>query len=104
MPRRTAGSARVPGRAMGGVAEVLGADPWREAVAPHRRIASVTGDVSVRPNLSGGESIDLLSRLRGASNRDPAHRRQRQRLIEALPFDPARRAGPTPRATGREWR
>lgn len=78
-------------RATDGVAEVLGADPWRDAVALHRRIAYVPGDVSVWPNLSGGETIDLLSRLRGASTRDSAHRRQRQRLVEAFQFDPRKR-------------
>jgi len=53
-------------RATSGEASVFGGHPWRDAVALHRRIASVPGDVSVWPNLSGGEAIDLLARLRGA--------------------------------------
>src|ERR1044071_9118051 len=52
-------------RADGGTARLLGGDPWREATALHRRIAYVPGDVTLWPNLSGGEVIDLLGRLRG---------------------------------------
>src|SRR6478736_1526619 len=44
---------------------LLRADPWSEAVALHRRLAYVPGDVTLWPNLSGGEAIDLLGRLRG---------------------------------------
>ena len=47
-------------RADAGQALVLGGDPWREAVALHRRLAYVPGDVSLWPGLSGGEVIDLL--------------------------------------------
>ncbi|MFF7159475.1 ATP-binding cassette domain-containing protein [Streptomyces sp. NPDC008139] len=52
-------------RADGGEARLLGGDPWRDAVALHRRIAYVPGDVTLWPNLSGGEIIDLFGRLRG---------------------------------------
>src|ERR687886_2118341 len=48
-----------------GEARLLGGDPWRDAVALHRRLAYVPGDVTLWPNLSGGEVIDLLGRLRG---------------------------------------
>ncbi|MEP6527910.1 MAG: hypothetical protein ABJA86_12185 [Nocardioidaceae bacterium] len=41
------------------------ADPWRQGPELHRRLAYVPGDVSLWPNLSGGEVIDLLGRLRG---------------------------------------
>ena len=51
-------------RADSGTATVLGMDPWRDAVSLHRRLAYVPGDVSLWPNLSGGEVIDLLGRLR----------------------------------------
>ncbi len=34
----------------------------------HRRVAYVPGDVSVWPNLSGGEAIDFLARLRGCED------------------------------------
>src|SRR5438045_4133368 len=48
-----------------GTASLLGGDPWRDATALHRRLAYVPGDVTLWPNLSGGEVIDLLGRLRG---------------------------------------
>src|SRR2546429_7980361 len=52
-------------RADAGTARLLGGDPWREATAPHRRLAYVPGDVTLWPHLSGGEGIDLLGRVRG---------------------------------------
>lgn len=78
-------------RATSGEARVFDRDPWRDAVALHRRIASVPGDVSVWPNLSGGEAIDFLARLRGAKPRDPAYRAEKERLLEAFQFDPRKK-------------
>ena len=52
-------------RADSGEVSLLGGDPWRDAVALHRRLAYVPGDVNLWPNLSGGEAIDVLGRLRG---------------------------------------
>ena len=78
-------------KATGGEASVFGADPWRDAVALHRRIAYVPGDVSVWPNLSGGEAIDLMARLRGASVRGAEYRGERERLSEAFQFDPRKK-------------
>jgi len=48
-----------------GEASLLGGDPWRDAVALHRRLAYVPGDVTLWPALTGGEIIDLLGKLRG---------------------------------------
>ena len=48
-----------------GTVQLFGGDPWRHAVALHRRLAYVPGEVSLWPNLTGGEAIDLLGRLRG---------------------------------------
>ncbi|WP_425845220.1 ABC transporter ATP-binding protein [Agrococcus sp. TSP3-2-1] len=75
-------------RATGGDARVFGLHPWRDAVAIHRRIAYVPGDVTLWPGLTGGEAIDTLTRLRG--HRAPAS--DRARLIEAFDLDPRRRA------------
>jgi ABC-2 type transport system ATP-binding protein len=75
-------------RATGGEATVFGEDPWRTAVPLHRRIAYVPGDVSIWPNLSGGESIDVLARLRGASKHDAGYRDEKQRLMQEFQFDP----------------
>jgi len=47
-------------RTEAGEVRVFGMDPRRDAVAIHRRLAYVPGDVALWPNLSGGETIDLL--------------------------------------------
>ena len=73
-------------RADAGTARLLGGDPWREATALHRRIAYVPGDVTLWPNLSGGEVIDLLGRLRGGLNE---HRRAD--LLERFDLDPTKK-------------
>jgi ABC-2 type transport system ATP-binding protein len=78
-------------RATGGEAAVFDLHPWRDAVELHRRVAYIPGDVSVWPNLSGGESIDLLSRLRGAARRDASYRAEKERLMEAFQFDPRKK-------------
>ena len=65
-----------------GEARLLGGDPWADAVALHRRVAYVPGDVTLWPTLSGGESIDLLGRLRGGV--DPA---RRDALVERFELD-----------------
>jgi ABC-2 type transport system ATP-binding protein len=74
-------------RADGGSVSLLGGDPWADAVAIHRRLAYVPGDVSLWPNLTGGEAIDLLGRLRGGL--DP---RRRADLLERFELDPAKKA------------
>jgi ABC-2 type transport system ATP-binding protein len=68
-----------------GAPRVLGLDPWRDAVDLHRRIAYVPGDVTLWPNLSGGEVIDVLTRLSG---RPP--RVNRAALVERFDVDLAR--------------
>jgi ABC-2 type transport system ATP-binding protein len=78
-------------RKTGGEVAVFGSEPWANAVAVHRRIAYVPGDVSVWPNLSGGEAIDFLARLRGAHPKDAAYRAERERLMTAFQFDPRKK-------------
>src|SRR3977135_4176201 len=73
-------------RADGGSATLLGGDPWRDATTLHRRLAYVPGDVTLWPNLSGGEVIDLLGRLRGGPDAE-----RRRALIERFELDPAKR-------------
>ncbi|MDD9208013.1 ABC transporter ATP-binding protein [Georgenia sp. 10Sc9-8] len=67
----------------GGHARVLGRDPWREAVDLHPRLAYVPGDVALWPNLSGGETIDLIGRMHG--RHDP---RRRDELLDRFALDP----------------
>ena len=49
----------------------------------HRRLAYVPGDVNLWPNLSGGEVIDLLGRLRGGL--DEQRRARPDRALRARP-------------------
>lgn len=79
-------------RATGGDVRVFGADPWREASVLHRRIATIPGDVALWPNLSGGETIDLLVRLRGGDTRARAYTDSRAELVDAFKFDPTKKA------------
>jgi ABC-2 type transport system ATP-binding protein len=74
-------------RADAGHATLLGGDPWRDAVALHRRLAYVPGDVTLWPTLSGGEVIDLLGRLRGGL--DP---KRRADLLDRFDLDPRKKA------------
>ena len=73
-------------RADRGQVTLLGGDPWREAAALHQRLAYVPGEVALWPNLTGGEVIDLLARLRGGID----HRR-RDDLLERFDLDPTKR-------------
>ncbi len=69
-------------RADSGSARLLGGDPWRDAAALHRRLAYVPGDVTLWPNLTGGQTIDLLARLRGGL--DPVRRAE---LVDLFDLD-----------------
>jgi ABC-2 type transport system ATP-binding protein len=73
-------------RADSGTARLLDGDPWGSAVNLHRRLAYVPGDVSLWPNLSGGEVIDLLGRLRGGLNE-----KRRAELLERFDLDPRKK-------------
>jgi ABC-2 type transport system ATP-binding protein len=74
-------------RADGGTAVLLGGDPWNEATMLHKRLAYVPGDVTLWPNLSGGEIIDLLGRLRGGLDA-----KRRDELLERFELDPAKKS------------
>lgn len=71
-------------RADGGSVRLLGGDPWHDAVALHRHISYVPGDVTLWPNLTGAQAIDFLCRLRG----DDVDTRRRDQLIERFELDP----------------
>jgi ABC-2 type transport system ATP-binding protein len=73
-------------RADEGNVRLLGGDPWRDATRLHRRLAYVPGDVSLWSNLTGGEVIDLLGRLRGGM--EP---RRRAALLERFGLDPRKK-------------
>ncbi|MGW0658014.1 ABC transporter ATP-binding protein [Streptodolium elevatio] len=73
-------------RADSGTARLLGGDPWHDAVALHRRLAYVPGDVTLWRNLSGGEVIDLYGRLRGGLDKD-----RRAELLRRFELDPTKK-------------
>jgi ABC-2 type transport system ATP-binding protein len=74
-------------RADAGKVRLLDGDPWHDAVELHRRLAYVPGDVNLWPNLSGGEVIDLLARLRGGLDRA-----RRAELVDRFELDPTKKA------------
>jgi ABC-2 type transport system ATP-binding protein len=75
-------------RADSGESRLLDGDPWQDAARLHRRLAYVPGDVAFWPDLSGGEVIDLLGRLRGGL--DP---QRRSSLLERFELDPTKKCG-----------
>lgn len=68
-----------------GAVSVLGAEPWRDAATLHRRIAYVQGEVSLWPNLTGGDVIDLTARMHGGIRPSA-----RDELLDLFHLDPAR--------------
>lgn len=69
-----------------GSVKILGSDPWTDAVELHKKMAYVPGDVNLWPNLTGGEAIDLFSRLRGGVDVQ-----RRNKLLERFELDPAKK-------------
>ncbi len=75
-------------RADAGEVRLFGSDPWRRAVALHRRVAYVPGDVELWPRLTGGEMLDLFARLRGGD----VDERRRDELVRRFELDPSKRS------------
>ncbi|HEV7172870.1 ABC transporter ATP-binding protein [Pedococcus sp.] len=73
-------------RSDGGTVSLLGRDPWHDATDLHRQLAYVPGDVVLWPNLTGGEVIDLLGRLRGGVDQA-----KRDLLLQAFELDPTKK-------------
>ena len=73
-------------RPTAGTARLLGGDPWADATRLHRRLAYVPGEVNLWPQLTGGEVIDLLGRLRGGVN--PA---RRDEMLQRFELDPTKK-------------
>ncbi|MCL2149942.1 MAG: ABC transporter ATP-binding protein [Dehalococcoidia bacterium] len=69
-----------------GSAQVFGMDAWKDAVEIHKRVAYVPGDVSLWPNLTGGEVIDLFVSLRGKLDRT-----RREKLLKMFDLDPSKK-------------
>lgn len=69
-------------RKTSGEALLFDEDAWANAVAIHKRLAYVPGNVSLWPNLTGGEVIDVLMRMNGQH-----HPQRREQLIERFQLD-----------------
>jgi ABC-2 type transport system ATP-binding protein len=70
----------------GGHAEIFGIDAWSDPVEAHRRLAFIPGEFNVWPQLTGGQTIDLLGTVSGGY--DVAYRDE---LIERFNFDPSKK-------------
>jgi ABC-2 type transport system ATP-binding protein len=70
-----------------GTATLLGGDPWRRPAELHRRIAYVPGDVNLWPNLTGGEVIDVIGRMRGGLDEE-----RRTEMLDRFELDPRKKA------------
>ena len=75
-------------RKNGGEVRLMGKDPWHDAVKLHRDLAYVPGEVNLWPNLTGGEVIDLVGRLRGSFTPE-----RREELIKLFKLDPTKKCG-----------
>ncbi|MEG6520698.1 ABC transporter ATP-binding protein [Desulfotomaculum sp. 1211_IL3151] len=69
-----------------GEVKLLGGDPWRDNVELHRRLAYVPSDVQLWDNMTGGEIIDFLGRLRGSYSKE-----RRAAFIERFDLDPTKK-------------
>jgi ABC-2 type transport system ATP-binding protein len=69
-----------------GEVRLFDGDPWGSAADLHRRLAYVPGEVNLWPNLTGGQVIALLGRLRGGLDEE-----RRRELIERFELDPTKK-------------
>lgn len=72
----------------GGEVKLFEKDPWKNAVALHKRLAYIPGDVNLWPNLTGGEVIDFLGGLNGKINTN-----RKQELLERFQLNPKKKCG-----------
>lgn len=70
-----------------GRATLFGRDPWKDAVALHRRLAYVPGDVVLWPALTGGQAIDILAGTHGSINTA-----RRDDLVQRFELDPTKKS------------
>lgn len=73
-------------RKTSGEVSLFGGDPYKDAVSLHQRLAYVPGDVSLWPNLTGGEVIDLLGKLHGGIDKA-----KRQKYLDLFQLDPKKK-------------
>ena len=74
-------------KADAGRAVLLGGNPWTDAVDLHKRLVYVPGDVALWPNLTGGQIIDVLSKLAGGIEKS-----RKEEMLERFELDPTKKA------------
>jgi len=70
----------------GGRAEIFGLDAWHDPVEAHRKLAFIPGEFAVWPQLTGGQTLDLLGNVSGGYDRA-----FRDELVQRFDFDPSKR-------------
>ncbi|NLF23670.1 MAG: ABC transporter ATP-binding protein [Lentisphaerae bacterium] len=87
-------------RPNGGTIDVLGRDPVRDPAAATARVAYVPGDVALWPQLTGGQTLATLAKLRaggsgGSGSGSPRSRGDdpalRAELVERFRLDPSKK-------------
>jgi ABC-2 type transport system ATP-binding protein len=73
-------------KATGGSATVFGKDVWKDSVAIHKNLSYVPGDVYLWPNLTGGQTIDLLLHMSGQK-----HTARTDQLIKEFKLDTSKK-------------
>lgn len=73
-------------RSSAGKAYLFGKDAWENSSQLHSRLAYVPSDVNLWPNLTGGEVIDLLARMRGRLDQ-----KRKADLLEQFQLDPTKK-------------
>ncbi len=73
-------------RADAGTARIAGMDVWQQSVEIKKLVGYLPGELSLDPNLTGGQILEYFGHLRGGI--DQAYLKQ---LIARLDFDPSRK-------------
>jgi ABC-2 type transport system ATP-binding protein len=73
-------------RADAGMASIAGMDVWQQSVAIKRLVGYLPGELSLDPNLTGGQILEYFGHLRGGVDQTYL-----KSLIERLDCDPSRK-------------
>lgn len=74
-------------RADSGEAKIWGKDAWKDAVEIHENLAYVPGDANLWQNLTGGETIDLLTKMHGTK----LNPKRKDELIRRFDLEPGKK-------------
>lgn len=69
-----------------GTSKIFDMDSWFDAVDIHKNIAYVPGDVSLWPNLTGGEVVDFFANLKGGIDEE-----KKLELYAKFDLDPSKK-------------